>query len=479
MKLLEKDIEYVQLNKIAFDVNNPRGEKEYQIVSDSEFQKLISSIDKFGILEPLIVKKNLKKKGFFELIDGERRLRAAIRAIKSTDKDKTVPALIAKDDTDGRILAYQVHMLRKNWSKVAETKSIKRIIADIKQENLKITDKTLNKKLKEITAHSGDEISDLLKLIKYDDNVIEKVITGKIDMSYLIQIEASFISPLKRKYLSLLEKYGENNLRKILVEKAENGLLVNTRFLMDKFKYVFADEDKKNKIKKLIDKFLTNKNKNIQEVFDEYLKLNPSLSKKVGKITKLQKTKKRKPKKGEKGEPDTYKKIKLTKKEETSIKKVRSNFEHMGKNLSKEELDYVSEAIYCLEKGCYKASVVMIWAAGISRVIKYISNNLNDFNTISSTMRNLRKPPYIYLKQYQYKIKVTTEEDLRDGKDWQLLNYILYKKFILSSGYRQLKNCYTTRCDCAHPTGIQLKSNKAISIFEDIYDLIFRNKKLK
>ncbi|MEK9179516.1 MAG: ParB N-terminal domain-containing protein, partial [Patescibacteria group bacterium] len=61
MKSLEKDTKYIQLSKISFDVNNPRGEKEHQIVSDPEFQKLISSIKSHGILEPLIVKKDSSK----------------------------------------------------------------------------------------------------------------------------------------------------------------------------------------------------------------------------------------------------------------------------------------------------------------------------------------------------------------------------------------------------------------------------------
>jgi ParB family chromosome partitioning protein len=107
MKSLEKDTKYIQLSKISFDVNNPRGEKEHQIVSDPEFQKLISSIKAHGILEPLIVKKDPSKEEHFILIDGERRLRAATK-VSEADKndDSTVPVLIAKDDADGRILAY-------------------------------------------------------------------------------------------------------------------------------------------------------------------------------------------------------------------------------------------------------------------------------------------------------------------------------------------------------------------------------------
>ena len=40
MKSLEKDTKYVHLSRVSFDVNNPRGEKEYQIIADPEFQKL-------------------------------------------------------------------------------------------------------------------------------------------------------------------------------------------------------------------------------------------------------------------------------------------------------------------------------------------------------------------------------------------------------------------------------------------------------
>ena len=50
MKSLEKDTKYVKVDKISFDVNNPRGEKEHQIISDPEFQKLISSIIREAII---------------------------------------------------------------------------------------------------------------------------------------------------------------------------------------------------------------------------------------------------------------------------------------------------------------------------------------------------------------------------------------------------------------------------------------------
>lgn len=477
MKSLEKDTKYVQLSKISFDVNNPRGEKEHQIVSDPEFQKLISSIKVHGILEPLIVKKDLAKTEHFILIDGERRLRAA-RKVSEDDKngDSTVPVLIAKDDADGRILAYQVHMLRKNWDKAAETKSIKAIIADLRQKNPTLTEKEIIKQLKEITAHTDPQISDLLKLIKYDDKVIEKVISGQINMSQLIQNEASFMNPLKRKYSTLFDKYGEENLRKILIEKAEKGLLVDTRFLMDKFKDVFADKRKKDEIEKLIEGFLTNKAKNIQDTYSEYQNLYPSAKKKDSAAGKTQKTKKKKTQKDSKDVSNSYCKIKLTPKQENNLKKARANFESIGKKLTQEENEYIAEGINCLERDCLKASVVMIWAAGISKIISYILKDIPDYNNVSTIMSQYRKDPYKQLKNY--KTNISGEDDLRDGRDYQLLFYLLHKKLISKTQYNKLKGCYTTRCDCAHPTDIKLSPNEAITIFDNIYQLIFSNKTL-
>jgi ParB/RepB/Spo0J family partition protein len=477
MKSLEKDTKYIQLSKISFDVNNPRGEKEHQIINDPEFQKLKLSIKTHGILEPLIVKKNPSKDEHFTLIDGERRLRAATK-ISEDDKsgDGTVPVLIAKDEADGRILAYQVHMLRKNWNKASETKSIKAIISDIRLRNQNISDKDLIKQLKEITAHSDAEIADLLKLIKYDDEVIEKVISGQIDMSHLIQNEASFINPLKREYPSLFSKFGEDNLRKILIERIESNLIVGTRYLMDEFRDVFADTKNKKKIEPLLDAFLSDKTKNITDTYSEWQKLNPGSKKKTD-ATNTSKGRKRKPQKDTKTAASTFKRISLTVKEENTLKKVRKNYEGIGKKLSKEENAYIEEGIYCLENNCLKAAAVMIWAAGISKVINHIAKNIPDFNTASAAMAQLKKDPYKHLGG-NYKQNINSADDLRDGKDWQLLFYLLYKKIISKTELNKLKTAYNTRCDCAHPTDVKLSPNEVITIYDNIFRLFFTNSKL-
>ncbi len=357
MKSLEKDVQYVKVQDISYDVNNPRGETEQQIESDLEFKKLVLSIKQYGILEPLIVKKDENNLDNFKLIDGERRLRAAVKVAES-DLGYKVPTLLAKDDMDGRILAYQVHMLRKNWGKAAETKSIKSIISDIMKENPRITEAELIQKLIEITAHKDHEISDLLKLIKYDDDVIEKVISKELNMSYLVQIESSFISPLKRKFPSLMKQYDENKLRNILIQKALNGLLGNTRFLMDYLKDVFNEKDKKEEARKLIEQFLCNDNESIEDVYNKYSSL--SDHKQTKQVKKTERAQKAKAKAKGKTEVFHYRKIRVTTQQQTTIKDIRKKVEHISNKLSNEEYEYIKEAIYCLEKNCFKAATLMI-----------------------------------------------------------------------------------------------------------------------
>ena len=478
MRTLHRDLQYINPNDIAYDKNNPRGLSESQIMNNLQFSKLVSSIKKYGILEPLIVKSDESNPSKYVLIDGERRWRASLES-----ELEEVPVLVAKDDTDGRILAYQVHMLRENWDKPSETKAIKKIMSDLKSEKPTITDAEIKQRIEEITAHKPHELADILKLIKYDDETIKKVIANELNMSYLVQIEASFISPLKRFYPEVNNKYGEDKIRNILIQKALDGKLVNTRFLMDKFKVVFANTKHKDEIEKLLFKFLEKKNKSIKETYDEYESAigqgKKSDKQKQQMITK--KTKQKTTNVSKKAEvSDTFspRSIKVTKKQQTLIGDVRTKIERIGSSFSKNEYDYISEAIFCLEKHCFKAATLMIWSSGISRILKIISSDIADFNKSSKTMYDGPKSVWKYFSKSFLK-NASTVEDIRvNSNDIQLLCYLVFKGIITSTQFNKLQANYKTRCDCAHPTDIDLSPNETISIFENIYNLIFNNPKL-
>ena len=478
MKSLEKDVQYLKIQDISYDMNNPRGETEKQIQNDLEFEKLVLSIKQYGILEPLIIKKDENNINSFKLIDGERRLRAAVK-VADTDLGYRVPTLLAKDDMDGRILAYQVHMLRKNWGKAAETKSIKSIISDIKKEEPKITEAELIRKIKEITAHKDHEISDLLKLIKYDDDIVEKVISKELNMSYLVQIESSFISPLKREFPSLMKKYDENKLRNILIQKALNNLLGNTRFLMDHFKNAFNEEDKKEDVGKLIDEFLSNDKESIDDIYKKYLDLSSYDDKQTKQTKTAGKSQKQKTKVKEKAEVFHYKEIIVTSQQQTTKKDIKKKIENISDKFTNEEYEYIAEAIYCLEQNCLKAATLMIWAGGISRILVYVKKDLPKFNNATDAMFNTPKSVYRHFAKNFQKNATDIDSIRENSNDRHLLSYLFYEQIISATEFNKLHSNYKTRCDCAHPTDIKLNVNEILSIFENVYDLILNNSNLQ
>ncbi|MBR9691964.1 ParB N-terminal domain-containing protein [Candidatus Woesearchaeota archaeon] len=271
--------------KIGFDEKNPRGEDKDKIEADDEFKKLLVSVKEHNILVPLIVRNSSGKKPY-KLVDGERRLRAALNT-----KKKLVPAHILDDDeVDGRILAYNVHMLRKQWGKVSEINSIKEIRDELKKKHKNISGVELFRKLLEVTNHKKHELVDLLILLKYGDDIIEKVQNQELAMSYLIQIDMSFISPFKREFPQLYKSYGDKNLRKILVKKAEHGKLGSTRYLMDNVVELFRDKENKTKFKNSIKKFLDKGDEDIRDTVENFkVKTKPkkTTTRKTTKSTKV------------------------------------------------------------------------------------------------------------------------------------------------------------------------------------------------
>ena len=466
MEKIHPKLEQISPAKISFDPHNPRGLTEDQIVSTPEFNKLLSSIKDHGVLVPLIIKPNELDSSSYILIDGERRLRAAKKAGLNE-----VPALVAKDDADARVLAYHAHMLFENWDKAAETKAIKRIIEDLKSKNPDIADSDIKKELKEITAHTDYDFSDIMKLCNYDEEIINMVISGNLNMSYLIQVESSFISPLKRNYPDIIKNYGEDSIRKILIQRAIDGKLGNTRYLMDNFMVVFQNTKHKVEIEQFLVNFLNDKAKSIKTTFEEYETLTQPNIKKA-KDRKVS-TKKQKESLFE------YKSIKVSKEQQTLMHDVREKFEKIGSSFSGEEREYIGEALHCLEQNCFKAATLMIWAAGVSRILMHVGKNLTDFNKATSDMAIKLAPVYKHFVKNFQKYAKTIDEVRVNSNDRHLFIYLYHKNVIKETDCKKLFANYTIRCDCAHPTDITLSPNDVISIFDNIYELIFSNPNLK
>ena len=511
MNTLENELKFIETEKIDFDSQNPRSEKAENIIRDPLFQDLKKSIQTYNILEPLFVKKH--KNGTFEyvLIDGERRLRAA-----KDLKLERVPSLVVESEAEGKILAYQIHMLRKIWSKIAEAKSIKGIINDIKVQNPDIDNKGLYSRIKNITNAPDDKVDELLYLTLYDDENIEQVLNKDIKISYLIETEKVLIPKLKRNYVEIISKYNESGIRSIIPQKARANVLGETRFLRkDKknkdvqFIDVLDNIYKSDKASTILDEFFSKIKMSVANVISNYKALQensiindvdsegvennanggksdnekttptPPATTTADNKSNTSSSNSSTSNNGQASPNNDYAQIKLTQVQQTSIADIRKKYDGIGKTFSKEELEYIKEAIICLHNGCLKAATLMIWSAFISRTLNFINKDLPKFNQKSSEMHQKKQSFYKHWAD-NFKCNVSDIESIREAsRDMQILCYICYIGIIDKTQFDKFKNYYQYRNNCAHPTTVVLNPNEVIVLFELIYEHIFINQKLK
>jgi ParB/RepB/Spo0J family partition protein len=216
--------------KIAFNPKNPRGESESDILHDESFEQLRDSVAQFGVLVPLVVHKAKHHGKDYILVDGERRLRAALET-----NTALVPAHVATsaDKMDELIQAFHIHMLRKQWKPVAVARAFVRIKEALETKDSGRTERELLEDLQARTGCTNKQIEDLQRAIKYPASVLDEVAHGKILWSHLVQCEASFVEQIAEHYPDLLKKLAARKVREILVTKVRNGIIDKTRNLID------------------------------------------------------------------------------------------------------------------------------------------------------------------------------------------------------------------------------------------------------
>lgn len=122
MFLRKADQMEIPLELISTNPDQPR-----KLFEDKELLELSDSIKEFGVIQPIIVKRN--GKGVYILIAGERRLRAAALAGL-----KKIPAIIRDaDEKDSALLAIVENVQRENLNYIEEAVAYKRLMDDLIQ----------------------------------------------------------------------------------------------------------------------------------------------------------------------------------------------------------------------------------------------------------------------------------------------------------------------------------------------------------
>ena len=168
-KVVEKVVEKPVEQKIKLSLIEPNREQPRKKFDEEALQELSDSIKQYGIIQPLVVKKNAD---YYEIIAGERRWRAAKMAGL-----KEVPVII-KEYTDQEIVEISLieNIQRENLNPIEEAIAYKRLLDEfhLKQEEVA-----------KRVAKSRTTVTNSLRLLKLDERVQQMVINEELTSGHV------------------------------------------------------------------------------------------------------------------------------------------------------------------------------------------------------------------------------------------------------------------------------------------------------
>lgn len=206
--------------EISMDLIHPNPEQPRKFFSNEELEELTKSIAEYGVLQPILVKKD--KAGGYFLIAGERRFRAAKLAGLTR-----IPAII-KDfsDRDAAVIAVVENVQREDLSFIEEAWAYKKLL-----DEYGLTQGELSSKI----GKKQSTISNKLRILTLPEDILEKLMDEHLTERHgraLLKID----DPTVRK--RILDRVISNQLNVKQTEKLIEDYLTKERL----------EQKKKNKI---------------------------------------------------------------------------------------------------------------------------------------------------------------------------------------------------------------------------------------
>ena len=163
-EIVKKVEQTLNINRIEPNKNQPR--KEF---NEDALQELADSIKQFGVIEPLVV---VKRKGYYELIAGERRWRAARLAGL-----KEVPVVI-KDYDDQQIveIALIENIQREDLNPIEEAHAYERLIQEFNLTQDEVAERV---------SKSRTTVTNALRLLKLTEKVQQMLIDDMLSTGHV------------------------------------------------------------------------------------------------------------------------------------------------------------------------------------------------------------------------------------------------------------------------------------------------------
>ncbi len=156
-------VKYIKTFDIMPNANQPR-----KTFDEEKIQDLANSIIEHGVIQPIVLR---KKDNGYEIVAGERRWRAAIKAGLSE-----VPCLIRElDDEQNMLLAIIENMQREDLNPIEEAEGLNQMI---------VTYGMTQEQVSKSVGKSRPYITNSLRLLKLPEYVLELISAGKISAAH-------------------------------------------------------------------------------------------------------------------------------------------------------------------------------------------------------------------------------------------------------------------------------------------------------
>ena len=156
------------LSNVDISLIGPNPHQPRSVFKAEQLAELASSIKKNGIIQPIVIRPEGKK---FQLIAGERRLRAAALAGLST-----IPAIIREiSDKESSLFALIENIQRQDLNPIEEAAGYKKLIS---------LHNATHEELASIVGKSRSSISNSLRLLSLHSTVIEFLEASRLDTGH-------------------------------------------------------------------------------------------------------------------------------------------------------------------------------------------------------------------------------------------------------------------------------------------------------
>ena len=197
----KKDTVTVRISEVEPNRKQPR--KKFD---DERLEELSESIKTYGLLQPILVQ---KRDGYYEIIAGERRWRAALKAGL-----KEIPVIIREyDEKEILELSLIENIQRENLNPIEEAQAYKRLMDEFGLGQADVAQRV---------SKSRSAVANSLRLLKLEENVQKMLIDEQISMGH-----ARALLPLEiaEEQLAVAQKVAEKQLSVRETEKLVKEIL--------------------------------------------------------------------------------------------------------------------------------------------------------------------------------------------------------------------------------------------------------------